>query len=364
MSDQTASETAVVSSRLSPVQWRTLRRACFVLYGALVVVQLTAGIPPLDPGLPVSPIILLGWFGLASAIWSLGRDRRELVYALIGWGSLAVAIRLYSATRGVVDNWWGEPVQVPGLPSVIPAQSVTNARWVISIDRVLGFGNNPSQWLQRHLYLSGNERGARWEVVTALTYMSHFFVVYVVAIVQWLRDRREWLRWVLTLSTMMLLGVILYMLVPTAPPWLAAPMDLMGPVNRVGTRSLHYLHLNFADRLWKKGAANANEVAAFPSLHFGFTVMVSMYFWRNAKPWLRAILVAYPVLMGFTLVFSGEHYVFDCLVGGVLAYIVVLLNRRYVSQWFPKLLGAPQPLNRNASSSDVNSSESSSTNSG
>ena len=343
MSEPTTTETAIPDSRLSPAQWRLTRRAAFVVYAALVAVQLTAGIPPLDPGLPVSPIILLGWFGLASAIWSLGRDRRELVYALIGWGSLAVAIRLYSATRGVVDNWWGRPVSVPGHPSTIPEQSVTNARWVISIDRVIGFGNNPSQWLQRHLYLSGNERGARWEVVTALTYMSHFFVVYVVAIVQWLRDRREWLRWVLTLSTMMLLGVILYMLVPTAPPWLAAPMELVGPVNRVGTRSLHYLHLNFADRLWKKGAASTNEVAAFPSLHFGFTVMVSMYFWKRARPWLKGVLVAYPLLMGFTLVYSGEHYVFDCVAGAALAYVVVWLNRRYMPRLFPKLLGPTKP---------------------
>ena len=364
MSEPTTTELATPESRLSPTQWRFTRRAAFVVYAGLVVVQLTAGIPPLDPGLPVSPIILLGWLGLASAIWSLGRDRRELVYALIGWGSLAVAIRLYSATRGVVDNWWGSPVPVPGHPSPIPQQAVTNARWILGIDRVIGLGNNPSEWLQRNLYIADDDRAGRWEILTALTYMSHFFVVYVMAIVQWLRDRREWLRWVLTLSTMMVFGVVLYMLVPTAPPWLAAPMDLVDPVSRVGTRSLHYLNLSFADRLWKKGAANANEVAAFPSLHFGFTVMVSMYFWRGARPWVKGVLAAYPLLMAFTLVYGGEHYVFDCVAGAALAYVVVWFNRRYMPRLFPKLLGPDQPLNRNASSSLVNSSESSSTSAG
>lgn len=355
MSDQTASETAVVSSRLSQLQWRTLRRVCFVVYGALVVVQLTAGIPPFDPGLPVSPVILLGWFGLASAIWSLGRDRRELVYALIGWGSLAVAIRLYSATRGVVDNWWGDPVPVPGLPSVIPEQSVTNARWVLSIDRVLGFGNNPSQWLQRHLYLSGNERGARWEVVTALTYMSHFFVVYVVAIVQWIRNRTEWLRWVLTLSTLLVFGVSLYLLVPLAPPWLASPAGLVGPVDRVGTRALQYIQLDAASKIWEKGAASSNEVAAFPSLHLGFTVLVSAYFWGRAKLWVRVLLVAYPLAMAFALVYSGEHYIVDCIAGALLAIFVVWFTRR-ITPW----ITSRQFLNKNSSSSAVNSSASSS----
>jgi membrane-associated phospholipid phosphatase len=186
----------------------------------------------------------------------------------------------------------------------------------------------------------------------------------VVAIVQWFRDRRAWLRWVLTLSTMMLLGVILYMLVPTAPPWLASPLNLVGPVTRVGTRSLHYLHLNFADKMWKKGAASTNEVAAFPSLHLGFTVMVATYFWRTAKPWLRVLLVAYPLLMMFSLVYSGEHYVFDCLAGAALAFLVVWINRRYMPRLFPKLLDEDQPLNRNASSSLVNSNDSSSTSAG
>jgi len=345
MSDESTTEVLAATGRLTQPQWVLLRRVGFAFYACLVIVQLTAGIPPLAPGLPISPVILLGWLGLASAIWSLGRDRRELVYALVGWGSLAVAIQLYSATRGVVDNWWGGPVPVPGHPATIPAQSVTNARWVLAIDRVIGFGNNPTRWLQEHLYVQGSDRGAHWEVVTALTYMSHFFVVYVVAIVQWFRNRQAWLRWVLTLSTMMVLGVILYMLVPTAPPWLAAPLDLVDPVSRVGTRSLHYLHLNFADKMWKKGAASTNEVAAFPSLHLGFTVMVAAYFWRNAKPWLRAVLVTYPLLMMFTLVYSGEHYVFDCLAGAALAFLVVWINRRYMPRLFPKLLGEDQASN-------------------
>jgi hypothetical protein len=42
------------------------------------------------------------------------------------------------------------------------------------------------------------------------------------------------------------------------------------------------------------------------------------------------ILVAYPAIMLFTLVYGGEHYVMDCLVGGLLAWLAVWLNRRYV----------------------------------
>ena len=64
-------------------------------------------------------------------------------------------------------------------------------------------------------------------------------------------------------------------------------------------------HLDAVSSLWSKGAASANEVAAFPSLHCGFTVLIAAYFWRTARPWLRVILVVYPLLMAFTLVGLG-----------------------------------------------------------
>lgn len=345
--------------RVTVEQWRTLRRIAFGVYCALLLVQFTVGLPGLTRGLPLSPFIIMGWLGLASAVWSIGRDRREVIYALVGWGSLAVAIQIYSMTRAVVDNWWGQPAVVPGHPRTIPQQSLTNAEWVSKLERVIGFGADPTTWLQKRLYIRNDDDAAYWEVFTALVYLSHFFVVYVVAIVQWIRNRAEWLRWVLTLSTLLVFGVSLYLLVPLAPPWLASPAGLVGPVDRVGTRALEYIQLDAASKIWERGAASNNEVAAFPSLHLGFTVLVSAYFWGRARTWLRVVLVLYPLSMTFALVYSGEHYIVDCIAGALLAIFVVWFTRR-VARWWE----ARQPLKRNSSSLVVNSSESSSASSG
>lgn len=336
MTDESTTEAALVESRVSPAQWETLRRVGLGLYAVLFAVQVAVGVPPFQRGVPLSPYVILVWLGAFSAIWSLGRDRREVIYAFFGWGALAFAILAYSKTRSFVDNWWSARTVVPNHPQSVPTRSVHNARWIISADRVLGFGHNPTVALQNHLYKGHEQDAPVWEALPALVYTSHFFVVYVMAIVQWIKNRQEWLRWVLTLTTLMVFGVVLYLLVPTAPPWLASPLHLVGDVHRIGTRGLARFRLDAVTDLWKKGAASANEVAAFPSLHAGFTVLVAAYFWRGARTWVRVLLVAYPVAMTFTLVYSGEHYLFDCLCGAALAVFTVWFCRRVERWWLDR----------------------------
>jgi membrane-associated phospholipid phosphatase len=76
--------------------------------------------------------------------------------------------------------------------------------------------------------------------------------------------------------------------------------------------------------LFQNGNEYVNEVAAVPSLHAAFPVMFTLFFWSSARgrPWLRVLLVAYPLAMAFTLVYAGEHYVFDVLLGWIYAVAV------------------------------------------
>lgn len=314
-------------------RWALYRRIGLVVYVALLLIQYFVGLPPSQRGIPVVGFRMMAWLLLGSAVWSLGRDRKEILYAVVGWGALAVGLKLFALSRGVVDNFWGDPVHVPGDVVDIPQQSVTNAKWVVPIDRVIGFGKLPTERLQSALYVGNDDHPPYWEVIPSFVYLSHFVVVYVIAIVQWIRDRLAWVRWVAALSTLLIIGVLLYMLVPLAPPWAAGPLGLMGPVERVGPRGMKYSHLQTAVTIWQTGVKATNNVAAFPSLHFGFTALIAFFFWRSAKTWLRIVLVAYPALMLFTLVYGGEHYLFDCLAGGVLAWLVVVANRAVESWW-------------------------------
>lgn len=317
---------------MAPLQWRWIRRAGLAIYAGLALYQYFRGLPWTSKGLPLEREQLIGWMLAGSIVWSLGRDRREVLYAVAGWGALAACFVLYDYSRGAIDNLWGHPVLIPGTGSTAPQQAVHNASRVITAEKALFFGNLPNEWMQDRLYPKGR-KAPHWEIITAFTYLSHFITVYVIALFQWIRNKKRWMLWVRSLTTLIFLGVLGYLVYPTAPPWMAGSFGLMDKVARPGTRALGYVHLHYADRLWNKGAASTNLVAAMPSLHFAFTVLAALFFWREASKWLRVILVAYPCLMLFTLSYGGEHYVMDCLAGGLLAWLAVWGNRR-VDRWW------------------------------
>jgi membrane-associated phospholipid phosphatase len=69
-----------------------------------------------------------------------------------------------------------------------------------------------------------------------------------------------------------------------------------------------------------------------PSLHAAYALLIALFLWRLvSRPW-RVGLVAYPLAMAFALVYTGEHYVSDVLVGwlyAVAAFVAVdRLHRR------------------------------------
>ena len=49
---------------------------------------------------------------------------------------------------------------------------------------------------------------------------------------------------------------------------------------------------------------------------------------RRLRRWARPLLVLYVAFMAFALVYSGEHYVVDCLAGWLAAAVVHLTANR------------------------------------
>ena len=62
-----------------------------------------------------------------------------------------------------------------------------------------------------------------------------------------------------------------------------------------------------------------NLVAAVPSLHSAFTMLVALFLWPRVRRPLRPLLLLYPLAMGLTLMATGEHYFFDVLLGWIYA---------------------------------------------
>ena len=61
-----------------------------------------------------------------------------------------------------------------------------------------------------------------------------------------------------------------------------------------------------------------NPVAAMPSLHAAFPLMLLLFFW-SAGRWVRLGLGVYTLAMAFTLVYGGEHFVADIVAGWAMA---------------------------------------------
>ena len=89
----------------------------------------------------------------------------------------------------------------------------------------------------------------------------------------------------------------------------------MPDVLRIANRGWDALGLHQAGALIEKGQAQANLVAAMPSLHGAFTAMLLVFVWGALGRVGRTLMVAYTLAMGLALVYGGEHYVVDILDG-------------------------------------------------
>ena len=288
-------------------------------------------------------VLLYVCTGLAVA--SIGQGRRML-YIIRDWLPFALVLIAYDLSRGAAD--------MIGRPTLW--------EWPADADRWMFFGTMPTVWLQEQLKLP---EPPWWEVVISSVYMSFFILPYVVAAALWLRDREEWKAFVKLFVTLSVAGLAIYAIVPAAPPWAAArctPADVAdGPANarcmfrsargvpdggllgamqstqdgahdwieRIVGRGWGKMNLHSATVLLDQGQASVNLVAAIPSLHAGMTAAVAMFLWHRVHRGWRPLLVAYPLIMAFTLVYTAEHYVIDILLGWVLAVAVIVALNRY-----------------------------------
>ena len=138
--------------------------------------------------------------GLLAA--SIGQGRRML-YVIRDWLPFALVLVAYDLSRGAAD--------LIGRP--------TMWHWQVDADRWLFFGTMPTVWLQERLKLP---HPPWWEVVISTVYMSFFILPYVVAGVLWLRNRDEWKSFVKLFVVLSFAALVIYALLPAAPPWAAA----------------------------------------------------------------------------------------------------------------------------------------------
>ena len=294
LTETIAAPTAADSSAASADDgWRVVRIVLLATYAAVYVVYVW------KVGLPIARIAVLFSVAPPVLLAQVGKPWRAWLRTI---GDLAIYAAMwlaYDRSRGFADAA-GFPLQVQ-----FPAY----------VDRFLAFNHDPNVWMQDRFY---HPNSIRWyDVAGSLIYFTHFLFPVAAAVVLWIVSRRLWVRYMRRFATVLFAGVATYIVLPTAPPWMASSdyhvfPELARPTGRGWTR----LHLRSVGKAFLKGAEWSNPTAALPSLHAAFALFVPLFFftWVRRPGW-RALMLCFPVSMGLTLVYFGEHYVTDILLG-------------------------------------------------
>jgi hypothetical protein len=289
---------------------RELRRG--IVVGAPLVYVVALVVFVLSWGLPVARDQLFLWVLLGLAAFSVGawRSWGAMLLAWVPWLGLLV---VYDELRGAV--------------SVTPAGAHVAPQ--IAFDRWVAGGVVPTEWLQRKLWSPSH---VHWyDIAVWGVYLTHFFAVWLVAAMLWRRSRDRFACYAAVTSVLTLAAFLVYWRYPAQPPWLAADLGHVGPVDRIAPLVWDRLGVSSMQSVYENSNL-VNTVAAMPSLHAAYPFMLLLFF-RTAGWAVRAGLAAYTLAMAFALVYGGEHFVADILAGWALAgvaFVAVAAVRRAV----------------------------------
>ncbi|HWX45850.1 MAG TPA: phosphatase PAP2 family protein [Solirubrobacteraceae bacterium] len=255
------------------------------------------------------------------------------VPAVRRWGSTGSA----SATR---PRWWAEALVVVWLCWVYDAinnlaplrvhAAVAHGWGVLHLERALHIDPELAlnRWLAAHRTLG---------LILSDYYDNAHFIV-TLGLLGWLWYRRADIYRSLrnVLVAINVLGLLVFLLYPTAPPRLLAGSgfdDVVASTGAVGG--------------WHTGtlASAANQFAALPSLHMAWAVWCSLVMWSlSRRMWVRVLAVLYPCMTCMAVLATGNHYLLDVLAGVATAALAVLLVRALEGIWSsrraPRLLRA------------------------
>jgi hypothetical protein len=222
----------------------------------------------------------------------LPRGWGDLGRQLLIWFGFAV---LYQLARGLADR--------------NPARAFQNGYHVLDFETSVAHRVYELTFQhfvdQRHLL----------ETAVSWTYWnSEFTVVGLAVLWVYLRRHEAFVGFRNSVLLANVIGLIGYVLVPTAPPRLLG----VGFVNqhRDGLVSLA-----------------ANPYAAMPSLHCADALIVGVILFSVCRsPWAKAFWAVWPVWVVFCVMATGNHFWLDCMAGFLVALVsmTIVYNRRFM----------------------------------
>ena len=217
----------------------------------------------------------------------LPRGYADFARQLLIWFGFLFA---YQIARGIADR--------------DPTRAFANGWKVIDIEeRLAGLGELTLQgWTQSSRFL---------ETVVSWTYWnSEFTVVGLALLWVYLRRNESFTRFRNTILLANVLGLIGYVLLPTAPPRLFPAMGFADTLAQIGG-------LNHGSGLIELAS---NPYAAMPSLHAADALIVGIVLASVCRHWwAKAVWLVWPLWVWFAVMATGNHFWLDVLAGVLLA---------------------------------------------
>ena len=191
----------------------------------------------------------------------------------------------------------------------------------IAMDRVLGLGELPTIRLQR--LLASRDRWSALDRMLVWAHWAWFIVPHGALLYILVRRPQSFTRAAVMTYSVFDIGASVYWVLPTAPPWYAASAH--GRVR--SDPEVRRMMVEYGEFLWKDGwgplysVFGGNPLAAMPSLHFATSLMAALLL-SETDPVAGAVGWSYLAMLGFALVYLGEHYAVDLVAGAGLTIAV------------------------------------------
>ncbi len=235
---------------------------------------------------------------------------------LIRFLPLVSLLLLYELFRGVADDWNG---------TVHFTEMIVADRWLFN-------GAMPPSVLQSWWW----DGQVRWyDFYFYFLYTIHFLMPIILAVILWKKADRYYWPFVWAIVGLSFAAFVTYIIFPAAPPWMAKELGYFPePMYRVSSDIWAAMGIQNFSEVYNR--LPANPVAAVPSLHSAYPLLFSLFVLLafGRKFWWIFI---YPVSMWVGVVYLGEHYVIDVILGALYAGISVYASLVFMA-WYRREL--------------------------
>ena len=165
------------------------------------------------------------------------------------------------------------------------------------------------------------------DFLSGMFYINWVPIPLAFGVYLFIKDKLLFAKFSLVFFLVNLVGFSIYYIFPAAPPWYVTlygfDLHLGVQGNSAGlARFDQIVGLPIFENIYNK---NANVLAAMPSLHATYPLIVLFYGIQKKLGWVNILFVLFMFGIWFAAVYSNHHYIIDLAVGVFMTLIVITL---------------------------------------